>query len=299
MPSDVQTDVMMHETPPLLNARMSRRHKTLKQTADSMQGLGLGRWLRIVESDESRDRKDNTPDANGVQNQSTITLVSTEHISGASQDMTGSSRPAVRPGKRRCRSPESHTESLNEYELERLKRIKANKDMLVSLGIENPLPKLQRRRGRKRSPGAAADSDARAQLSLPTASAHSHPSETDGHGEHESEIVTPRHTGTGTPVDTETDKSSCSVDTEEARRNATGCGGQGSDRMANVLGNDALSAGGTKRWASTKEPGHVPWITHFLTVTPKMGCQRSQDASQQKTGDEVGIWWKRGRREIG
>ena len=38
-----------------------------------------------------------------------------------------------------------------------------------------------------------------------------------------------------------------------------------------------------------KEPGHVPWITHFLTATPRMGCQRSQDASQQKTGDEVGM----------
>ena len=49
VPSDVQTDVMMHEAPPLLNARMSRRRKALKQTADSMQGPGLGRWLRIVE----------------------------------------------------------------------------------------------------------------------------------------------------------------------------------------------------------------------------------------------------------
>ena len=56
VPSDVHTDVMMHEAPPLFNARMSRRRKTMKQTADSMQGFGLGRWLRIVESDESRDR---------------------------------------------------------------------------------------------------------------------------------------------------------------------------------------------------------------------------------------------------
>ena len=103
--------------------------------------------------------------------------------------------------------------------------------------------------------------DSSAQLSLLTASTHSHPSEADGHGEHGSEIVTPRHTGTGTPVATEKDKSSCSVDTEEARRNVTGCGGQGSDRMANVMGNEVLSAGGTERLASTKEPGHVPWIT--------------------------------------
>ena len=53
------------------------------------------------------------------------------------------------------------------------------------------------------------------------------------------------------------------------------------------MGSDVLSAGGTERLASTKEPGHVPWITHFLTATPRMGCQRLQDASQQKTGDEV------------
>ena len=70
MPNDVQTDVMMHEAPPLFNARMGRRRKALKQTAGLMQGLGLGRWLRIVESDESRDRddSDSTSDANGTQN---------------------------------------------------------------------------------------------------------------------------------------------------------------------------------------------------------------------------------------
>ena len=60
VPSDVHTDVMMHEAPPLCNTRMSRRRKTMKQTADSMQGLGLERWLRIVESDENRDREDDT-----------------------------------------------------------------------------------------------------------------------------------------------------------------------------------------------------------------------------------------------
>ena len=41
VPSDVQTDIMLHETLPLSNTRMIRRRKALKQTADSMQGLGL------------------------------------------------------------------------------------------------------------------------------------------------------------------------------------------------------------------------------------------------------------------
>ena len=128
-PSDVHTDVMMHEAPPLCNTRMSRRRKTMKQTADSMQGLGLERWLRIVESDESRDREDNTSGANESRNQSTVTSVSTEHISDASHDTVGSLGTTVRPGKRRCRSFASHAETLNEYELERLKRIKANKEI--------------------------------------------------------------------------------------------------------------------------------------------------------------------------
>ena len=110
----------------------------------------------------------------------------------------------------------------------------------MSLGIENPLPKLQRRRGRKRSPAVSVN--AIAKLSLLTASTHSRPSEADhdGHGEHGSKIVTPRHTGTGIPVAIGKDKSSCSLDTEETRRNATGCGGQGSDRIANVIGNDLI-----------------------------------------------------------
>ena len=190
--------------------------------------------------------------------------------------MAGSSRPAVRPGKSRCRSPESHTESLNEYELERLKRIKANKDMLVSLGIENPLPKPQSRRGRQSSPAVSVN--ASAQLSLLNVSTHSHPSTAVDNSEHGSDIATPG-----------TDKPSCRVDTEETRRNATGCGGQGSDRMANVLGDGVSSVGGTERLASTKESGHVPRITHFFPATPRIGCQRSQEASQQKTGDETGM----------
>ena len=101
VPSDVHTDVMLHETPPFSNTRMIRCRKTLKQAEDSMQGLGLGRWLRIVKSDESRDREDSTSDANGTQNQSTITLVSKEHASGASHDTAGSLGNAARPSRRR------------------------------------------------------------------------------------------------------------------------------------------------------------------------------------------------------
>ena len=169
-----------------------------------------------------------------------------------------------------------------------VKRIKANKDMLVSLGIETPLLNLQRRRGRKRSPAAFVD--AIAQLSLPTTSTHSYPlSEADGQREPESESVTPRHTGTGTPVAAETDKLSCSVDTEETRQNAMGCGGQGSDWTADMMVSAVESAGSTERLVSKKELGLLPRITHFLTAKPRVGCQRSQDASRQQTGDEVSM----------
>ena len=43
----------------------------------------------------------------------------------------------------------AETDTLSEYELERIKRVKANQEVLMSLGIENSLPKL-RRRYRKR-----------------------------------------------------------------------------------------------------------------------------------------------------
>ena len=79
VPSDVQTDVMLHETPPLSNARTIRRRKALKQTAGSLHGLGLGRWLRIVESDKSQDREDSTSDVGATKNRLTVTVVSREH----------------------------------------------------------------------------------------------------------------------------------------------------------------------------------------------------------------------------
>ena len=122
-----------------------------------MHGLGLGRWLRIVESDESRDREDSTSDVKMTQNRLTMTVVSKEHASDSLHDPAGSLGKEVRPRKRRCKSYESDTEALPEYELARLKRIKTNKEMLVSLGIENPLPKLHRRRCRKRPPAVPAD----------------------------------------------------------------------------------------------------------------------------------------------
>ena len=80
VPSNVQTDVMLHETPPL-STRTIRRRKALKQTADSMHGLGLGRWLRIVESDENRDREDSTSDVNATENRLIPAVVSREHAS--------------------------------------------------------------------------------------------------------------------------------------------------------------------------------------------------------------------------
>ena len=117
-------------------------------------------------------------------------------------------------------------------------------------------------------------------MSLPTISTHSYPSEADGHGEPESESITPRHTGTRTPVAAEKEKSPYSMDTEGARPNATGCGGQGSDRMADAMVGEVVLAGSTERRVSTKVRGHFSQITPFLTAKPRMGCQRSQEASR-------------------
>ena len=53
---------MPHEVPPPLTRRAFRRTKALKQTSESLHGLGLDRWLRIVEAAEGRDRGDNKTD---------------------------------------------------------------------------------------------------------------------------------------------------------------------------------------------------------------------------------------------
>ena len=47
---------MSHEISPPLTKRAARQNKALKQAFKSVHGLGLERWLRVVESDESRNR---------------------------------------------------------------------------------------------------------------------------------------------------------------------------------------------------------------------------------------------------
>ena len=84
-----------------------------------------------------------------TKNRLTTTVISREHASDSVHDPADSLGNEARPRKRRYTSYESDTEALLEYELARLKRIKTNKEMLVSLGIENPLPYLHRR-GQKR-----------------------------------------------------------------------------------------------------------------------------------------------------
>ena len=116
-------------------------------------------------------------------------------------DLAGSLGKEARPRKRRYTSYESDTEALPEYELARLKRIKTNKEMLVSLGIENPLPKLHRR-CRKRLPAVPADDITH--LAMTAVRTCSYPSEVDGKGELESESTTPGPTGTRTSVAAET-----------------------------------------------------------------------------------------------
>ena len=54
----LRSDIMSHEISPPLTKRAARQNKALKQALKSVHGLGLERWLRVVESDESRDRED-------------------------------------------------------------------------------------------------------------------------------------------------------------------------------------------------------------------------------------------------
>ena len=105
-----------------------------------MHNYFLGRWLRIVESDESRDRQDSTSDMRVTKDRLTKTVVSTGDASDSVHDPASSLRNEARPRKLRCTLSEPDMEALPEYELARLKRIKTNKEMLVSLGIDTSLP---------------------------------------------------------------------------------------------------------------------------------------------------------------
>ena len=114
-PSDVQADVMLHETLPLSNTRTIRRCKALNPTADSLLGLGLWRLLRIVESDESRDREDRMSELRVTKDRLTKTLISTGQASDSVHDPASSLRNEARPRKRRCMPAEQDTEALREY----------------------------------------------------------------------------------------------------------------------------------------------------------------------------------------
>ena len=91
---------------------MIRRRKARKQTAESMYGLGLERCLRIVETDETRDREDSTSDVNITQNQLTMTLASKEHASDSMHDPADRLGKEARPRKHRCTSYELDMEAL-------------------------------------------------------------------------------------------------------------------------------------------------------------------------------------------
>ena len=96
---------MLHETPSLLHSRMIRRRKALQQTADSMHGLGLDRWLRIVESDESRDREDSTSLRSTSKERLIKTVVPTGQASDSMHGPDSNLRIETRPRKRLFKPP--------------------------------------------------------------------------------------------------------------------------------------------------------------------------------------------------
>ena len=101
----------------------------------------------MVESDDGRDRED-------LKENTRVQVVipgEGERSRGGSSDTAqgsaDSSHTLVGKRRRSCPSMAADAGTLSEYELERIKRVKANQEMLVSLGIETPLSKP---RGRPR-----------------------------------------------------------------------------------------------------------------------------------------------------
>ena len=99
----------------------------------------------MVDSDESRDRKDIKEHKRvriaipGEMESSRSCSSATAHGSVESSKTTAGQR------KRCCISFAAETDTLSEYELERIKRVKANQEVLMSLCIETPLPKTRLR----------------------------------------------------------------------------------------------------------------------------------------------------------
>ena len=141
--------MMSHEISPPLTKRAIRHNKALKQALKSVHGLGLARWLRVVESDESRDREDIKEDKRVRIALPDEMESSCSYSSATAHGSADSSKKTTGQRKRRCASMAAETDTLSEYELERFKRVKANQEVLMSLGIEHPLPKTRPRSRKK------------------------------------------------------------------------------------------------------------------------------------------------------
>ena len=106
--------------------RAARQNKALTQALKSVHGLGLERWLLVLESDESRDRGD-------IQGNKRVRIAlpnemesSHSRSSTTAHGSTDSLTKTTVQRKRRCSSIAAETDTLSEYVLERIKRVKAN-----------------------------------------------------------------------------------------------------------------------------------------------------------------------------
>ena len=235
-----------------------------------MQGLGLERWLRHVESDESRDREDGTGARSASTGSLSTTVVSMDQASDAVRDSASSLRKEGRSCKRRRNSPEPDTEELPEYELARLKRIKTNQEMLVSLGIENPLrlPRSQRR-GRRRP--LAAPTDDHTPPGTMIASPRSLCLAAEGQVEPGGESSASRSSDTRTHVAAESDNAKTRVALEGIWRPvmSSDAHDENLEPMVAERGEGTIPVGGTDQQTSERGWGQLPQTTSFLSFEPR------------------------------
>ena len=101
---------------------MIRQNKALKQAPESLHGLSLEGWLRVVESAESRDREDSASDKRAWTALSDKTFRSHGRPLDTARGPAASSSNAAVQRKRRRASVVSETDTLSEYELARFKK---------------------------------------------------------------------------------------------------------------------------------------------------------------------------------
>ena len=134
--SDVMPGEISSERPP------ERRRKVKKNLRDSMLSLGLVKWLKASVQEAPQVSKDGELQKQGTVAQ-TLTRARASEVVGDSSRTGGVGHAGVvvsgtlgKRARRGAGGPAEEEEIMSQYEWDRIRRMKRNKDFMRSLGIE-------------------------------------------------------------------------------------------------------------------------------------------------------------------